>query len=129
MVWATTQAMLMSGSMLLGVGGGQTDLSLEAIVMSRAGLTQGPWAMSRSMVLLWPGSLLMSMAHVTIKGHKDVSGMICHLKKPYCFQSSMLSWSRPSPSIMDIDSSAGTGDLNTSPLPAGGEKSPDSEMG
>lgn len=38
-----------------------------------------PRAMAGSMVLLQLGPVLMSMTHVTIKGHADVHGLCCNL--------------------------------------------------
>jgi hypothetical protein len=54
-----------------------------------------PRAMSGFMALLQSGSVLMSMAHVIIKGHADVPCLGCHLKPCWCPRA-LLSWSYPS---------------------------------
>ena len=69
-------------------------LSPKAMVMSRYILP--PRAMYNCMVLLWSGSVLMSMACVDTEGlwpvmqcHADVSGPCCSLK-PCCYARAML---------------------------------------
>lgn len=47
-------------------------------------------SMSRSMALLKPGSVLMSVTHVAIKGHTDSSGLGHHLG-PYWYPGATLS--------------------------------------
>lgn len=58
-----------------------------------------PWSvmllgsMCGSVALIWPGAWLMSMGHVTTKGHLDVCGLYCNLRplRPYrCEQLTLL---------------------------------------
>lgn len=54
----------------------------RAMVISRPDCCLGPClvsSMSRSMALLKPGSVLISMAHAAIKGHTNSSGLGHHL--------------------------------------------------
>lgn len=65
----------------------------RARVMSRPGLL--PRALSGSMVLLQPGSVLMPMTHAATKGHKDAQGLGCHLWPCGCLRTVSLLGSCP----------------------------------
>lgn len=56
----------------------------EAMVQSQPMLP--PRAMSGSVILKQQGSVLMSIAHFTIRDHADVSGLSCYLKPCYCLR-------------------------------------------